>query len=171
MIRCKVACWVILFCICPHLLLAGGIIRKGERFVAKQDMRWFTKQEAKKLVAELREKDKLKQQLEKVQSREELYIQEISALRQAENARREATEDARSAAESLKDAVSALKEANVVYKEIVIVQRNIIKDNHYEITKLKRSRRRRTFLSFLSGFIAPVAGAYAMGKLQASIRF
>lgn len=171
MFKQKIVITVIIFSLLCQSLLAGGLIRKGEHFVAKQDVRWFTVKESRQLLGQINKVERLEKQIAILKERENQYSNQIVMLKDANHSRKLAMDACNEAVVTLKSAMTEIKSVNQMYKDVVVVQQKIVEKQGGQITSIKKSRRRRTMLSYIAGFLTPLAGAYAVGQIGHVIKF
>lgn len=145
---------------------AGGIILKGETFRAKEDFRYFTLEESKKLLKDLAELDILRQQNALLKENEKLYIQKISQYEAAIEAQKQALSLYEKSIKKKEEEVNCLQAAVKEYQGALILNKETI--------KLQQRRERRNRLRFnIEKVFWGVAGAcigHSVGTAGLSIK-
>lgn len=144
-------------------LLAGGFIKKGETFVATEDVRYFTYQESLNLLKDLKAKEMLAKKnilLQDIVSNQE---EQIKKYKLAATLDQKAIQDYRLAIASLEKSLSETKNASVVYQEVITTQTEALKNSLKVISREKGKRRFERNLSYVLGLIT---GGYVSGAFK-----
>lgn len=166
----KTIAWLLIFSFVTSSVLAGGFIKKGQTFIAKEDVRYFTYEESVRMLKEIENGKKLAEKvssMEKIVANYEAQIAKHEAAAQLDKA---AMANYKDSIGVLKESVQEARKATIMYKEIILVQNKSLKTASARANSNRRMRRWERNLSFVLGFIAPVAGAYAAGRVADLIK-
>jgi hypothetical protein len=149
---------LILFLISSNVF-AGGFIKTGETFKAKEDVRYFTKSESVNLLNQLNELEDLKKKIDTYKENEEKY--------------KEVIKEKNAAIKSLQESNTYFEFSIKQYKGLVENLQTLAKtqnESMIELTKVilqvKASSNTRAKANFFTGFVAPILGAWGLSRIK-----
>lgn len=179
----KISIWTLLFCYTTTMLFAGGYIKKGETFVASEDVRYMNYDESVKAFEERKELLRLRKEVAAFESVVADLQESIKKYEQAAEKDQQAIQDYKnsiakneSAIEDYKRAIGELKTSNtknekqaVIYQEVVTTQTQALKNALVSIGNVKRKNRfERKFYYFL-GLATPFIVGAAANNLKKTL--
>lgn len=163
----KIISYILLFSLLGHnAAWAVELRRKGETHTFKTDMHCFTDQEAKQMLQDLQDAKANKIKIKLLETLVEQLEQNVTLLKQSLVAQESASQEYKASIQVFKESAQEYKNATAVYKDIVIVQAEALKVQMQQANSVRRTRRWERNLSFVLGFLAPVAGAWSVGRVH-----
>lgn len=163
----KIIGCILLFCLVgQNIAWAVEFRRKGENHTFKTDMHCFTDAEAKQMLQDLKEAEADKTKVKLLETLVGQLEQNIALLQQSLSAQEKASQEYKASIQVFKESAQEYKNATAVYKDIVVVQTEALKVQMQQANQVRRTRRWERNLSFVLGFLAPVAGAWSVGKVH-----
>jgi len=176
----KISVWVVLFCYITTGLFAGGYIKKGETFLAEEDVRYFTYTES---VEQLRIAKQAKNLSEQVAILKEIVADQEKTIekhkqaaekdQEAINGYKASLEQGKAAIQDYKHAIEKLetsnkerKEVAVVYKEVITTQTEALRNSLKTIGKEKSKRRFERKFYYWVGVLTPIVVGVAIKNVQ-----
>jgi len=157
--KIKVSNLAIFFTLISIASLAGGYIKKGQTFKAEEDVRYFTQSESVRLLEQLNELEALKKKIVIYEENERIY--------------KEAIKEKDLAIESFKESITVLKMSVEQYKSILETSKTVYSEQTKTIVELNKAlsenrsaSNRRSKTNFITGFLAPIAGAWGLSKIK-----
>jgi hypothetical protein len=158
-LKIKTFSFILILSILASEVFAGGFIKAGETFKAKEDVRYFTKSESIELLKQLNELEELRKSLEIYKENEEKY--------------KEAIKEKNSAIKSLQESNTYFEFSIKQYKGLIENLQTLTRtqnESMIELTKVilqvKASSNTRAKANFFTGFVAPILGAWGLSKIK-----
>ena len=176
----KISVWVILFCYITTGLFAGGYIKKGEAFVAEEDVRYFNYSESLDVLRATKQAKNLKEQvallkdivadkekeLEKYKQAAEKSKKAIEKYEQASEQNKLAIQDFKQSIVKLETSNKETKEAAFIYKEVVTTQTEALRNCLKSLGSEKSKRRFERKFYYWLGVLTPIVAGAALKQIK-----
>ena len=174
---------VMLFCYISTMLCASGYIKKGETFVATEDVRYYTYEEALEIYKDKKKNENLenlKKQiaiLKEIVANDEIIIAKhkkaaeldaiaITKYKAAIQKQESSNQDYELAIAKLKTTIAETKKSSVIYQEVVTTQTQALKNALMSIGHEKSKRRFERKFYYWLGVLTPIAIGTAANQIK-----